>query len=204
MNRELLSARSRAVENALEQRDLNLGKFLQFEKNAKLESSGLPPSLYQLFAVRQNDSVGPEIFEPINVGSYGEAELYGALGSSLFAFRRAVRNLAEKARSISGLDPCELEYFHQVTLFWADVGRLKEFLGSSLVLSEIVSEFQTIRFQYLGRDTPKAIVEAMARALEAIVSAKKLSVDLVDTLVGILEERGYDSLVVDSLRDSDE
>jgi hypothetical protein len=97
----------------------------------------------------------------------------------------------------------DVEYGHQVALIWAEVGRLKEFIGVSSAISEIVAELRTARFQFLGKDTPLVSLQALASALRLIVEAKRLDSRLVDEMVNALEVGGVDSLAVDTLRESD-
>ena len=115
-------------------------------------------------------------------------------------FRSAIQALALRAQSTSALDPGQNEYGHQASLFWAEVGELKEFLGLSPTVSEIVAEFRTARFQFLGIDTPAAAMEAVSIALKLVADAKQIDSELVDEMVEILEGGGVDPLGQDRLR----
>jgi hypothetical protein len=106
-----------------------------------------------------------------------------------------------RVEKVKSLDPGQVEYAHQATLFWAEIGRLKEFIGTSPLISEIVAELRTARFQFLGKDTPPMTIRAMAVALRFVTEAKRLDAGLLDRVVAVLEEGGIDSLAPDSLRD---
>jgi len=80
------------------------------------------------------------------------------------------------------------------------VGRLKEFIGSSPVISEIVAELRTARFQFLGKDTPTTVIKAISSALSLVTHAKRLDESLVDRVVEVLEAAEIDSLAPDALR----
>jgi hypothetical protein len=80
---------------------------------------------------------------------------------------------------------------------------LKEFIGTSPVISEIVAELRTARFQFLGKDTPPAAIHALASALRIIAEATRLDTALVDRVVETLDEGGIDSLAPEVFRDSD-
>jgi hypothetical protein len=136
------------------------------------------------------------------VGTYSEETLYGAAGSPVVRFRSAIQALKVRAEEARSANPEEVEYSHQSTLLWAEVGRLKEFIGASPVITEIVAEFRTARFQFLGKDTPPAVIRAVAAALRLIAEAKRFDAALVDRVVEALEEGGIDSLAIDALRDS--
>jgi hypothetical protein len=70
------------------------------------------------------------------------------------------------------------------------------------VVSEIVAELRTARFQFLGKDTPATTMQAIASALCLVVEAKRFDARLVDDMVKALEHGGIDSLAPDALRDS--
>ena len=114
---------------------------------------------------------------------------------------RPFRALKERAESVASMDPSEVEYGHQVAHLWGDIGRLKEFMGVSSVISEIVAEFRTARFQFLRKDTPRKTARALAVALGLVTEAKRLDVVLVDRVVKALGDGGIDSLAQDALRD---
>ncbi len=101
------------------------------------------------------------------------------------------------------MKPEEVEYGHQAALVWAEVGRCKEFIGISPVISEIVAELRTARFQFLGKDTPPRAIQAVALALSFAAEAKRFDTPLVDRIVKALEDGGIDSLAPDALRNSD-
>lgn len=115
-------------------------------------------------------------------------------------FRLAIRALAVKAAQIAALDEDGVEYSYQVTFFWFDVGKLKNFLGVSAHVSELVSEFLTARFQFIGKDTPQSAITAIARGLSIVTDAKRLDSSVVERVVDALESGGLDPLAVDALR----
>jgi hypothetical protein len=201
-----VSPTARSVEALLNGSVSNhLNEFLKQETAQKIETKGFPPSSYDIFAVRRNDQVGHEIFGPrqLHIGTYSEEELYGASGSPLARFRTAVQALKVRVEAAASMKLDDVEYGHQVALIWAEVGRLKEFIGVSSAISEIVAELRTARFQFLGKDTPLVSLQALASALRLIVEAKRLDSRLVDEMVNALEVGGVDSLAVDTLRESD-
>ena len=205
MNSQLLSPTSRQIESLLDSAEKNpLLDFLQQESLPRVEASGAAPSSYDIFAVRRNDQLGDEVLGPkrLYVGNYSEAALYGAAGSPIARFRSAIEALKDRAERIASLNPEEVEYGHQSALFWAEVGRLKEFIGTSPIISEISSELRTARFQFIRKDTPLIVIRAIASALHFIMEAKRLDTVLVDRIVETLENGGVDSLAPDLLRAS--
>ncbi len=206
MNSLTLTPVARQVEALLDSGEKNpLDDFLRQESQRPIEASGSIPSNYDIFAVRRNPQLGDEIFGPkhVHVGTYSEATLYGAAGSPIGRFRSAIQALRGRVDKARSVDPGEVDYGHQTALLWADVGRLKEFVGSTAVVSEIVAELRTARFQFLGKDTPPSVILALASALRLVAEAKRLDTGLVDRVVATLEEGGIDSLAPDVLRDPD-
>lgn len=123
---------------------------------------------------------------------------------ALDGFRTAIRDLASIAERAASLLPDNIEYAHQVSLFWAGVGRLKDYLGISNSISELVSELRTARFQFLGKDTPPQLMQAMVKAFETVEQAKCYDEALVDDVVSLLEQAGVDSFAPDQLRSGNE
>ncbi len=205
MNSLTLSPVARQIERQLDSGEKNpLDDFLRQESQRQVEASGSIPSNYDIFAVRRNPQLGDEVFGPkrLHVGTYSEETLYGAAGSPVVRFRSAIQALKVRAEKVRSASPEEVEYGHQATLLWAEVGRLKEFLGTSPVISEIVAELRTARFQFLGKDTPPAVIHAIASASRLVAEAKRLDTALVDRIIEVLEDGGIDSLAPDALRDS--
>ena len=185
-----LTKASRQIEAMLDSPARNpLVDFLGQESTLHIEASGSVPSNYDIWAVRRNDDVGDEIFGPrqLFVGTYSEEILYGAAGSAVMHFRSVLQNIKSRAERAASLNLDDVEYAHEVALMWADVGRLKDFLGTSAVISEIVAEFRTVRFQFLRKDTPKTIIQALVAALSLIADAKRFDSSLVDRVVDALE-----------------
>ena len=207
MAAQTLTPVARRIDEALlEGRDDNpLLDFLRRESLRRVEAMGSVASEYDIFAVRRNDQLGREVFgpKPLHVGTYSEEALYGAAGSPVVRFRSAIQTLKARAEKTGSVNPEEVEYGHQAALVWAETGRLKEFIGTSSVISELVAELRTARFQFLGKDTPTVVMQAMASALHLIADAKRLDTSLVDRVVEALEAGGIDSLAPDALRDSD-
>lgn len=204
MESQTLSASSRQIEALLDSAEKNpLDDFLRQESSHQIESRGAIPSSYDIFAVRRNNHLGDEIFGPkrLLIGTYSEEALYGAAGSPSKRFRLAIQDLKIHAERAASVNPDEVEYGHQAALVWAEAGRLKEFLGTSPVVSEIVAEFRTARFQFLGKDTPPMTMQALSSALRLVAEAKRLDAPLVDRVVETLEVGGVDSLAPDVLRD---
>ncbi len=206
MATQTLSPIARQIESQLDgSGNSHLNAFLRQESSHKVEAKGFAPSNYDVFAVRRNDRAGNEVFGPKNllVGNYSEEALYGAAGSAVVRFRSAIQALKVRAEGASSVTSEDVEYGHQIGLVWAEVGRLKEFIGTSPAISEIVAELRTARFQFLGTDTPLVTMAAVASALRLVAEAKRFDESLVDRVVEALERGGIDSLVPDALRDSD-
>jgi hypothetical protein len=206
MDNQTLSPASRQIEALLDNGGKNaLMDFLRQESLRQVEASGSVASNYDIFAVRRNEQLGDEIFGPksLHVGTYSEEALYGAAGSPIVRFRSAIQALKVRAERTTSMNVQEVEYGHQVALVWAEVGRLKEFIGVSPVISEIVAELRTARFQFLGKDTPTRAMESVASGLSLVIEAKRFDASLVDRLVETLERGGIDSLGPDALRNSD-
>ncbi len=138
----------------------------------------------------------------LRTGAYSAEILYGEVGSDVARFRSTIKLLAGRASKIATLDPEEVEYGHQAALFWAEIGKVKEFIGTTPAISEIAAELRTARFQVLGKDTPPIAMKAVATALLLIAEAKRLDEPLVDRFVETLEAGGFDSFAQDALRDS--
>ena len=205
MDSQTLSQTSRQIEALLDSGEKNpLVDFLRQESSHQIEAKGAVPSNYDIFAIRRNDQFGDEIFGPkrLHVGTYSEETLYGAAGNPVVRFRSVIQALKVRVERTASVSPEELEYGHQAALVWAEVGRLKEFIGTSSVVSEIVAELRTARFQFLGKDTPTAAMRAVGVALGLVTQANRFDTSLVDRLVEALEEGGIDSLAPDALRDS--
>lgn len=205
MNALMLTPDARQVESLLDSGDKNpLDDFLRQESQRHIEASGFIPSSYDVFAIRRNPQIGDEVFGPkrVHIGTYSEETLYGAAGSSAVRFRSAIQALRIRAEGAWSANPEEVEYSHQSTLLWAEVGRLKEFIGAAPAIAEIVAEFRTARFQFLGKDTPPAVIRAVAAAFRLVVEANRFDTALVDRIVEVLEQGGIDSMAPDALRDS--
>ena len=197
---------SRTVEEMLDAgRNRHLFGFLGEESKRKAEAEGSVSSNYEMILLRRSDALPPEIFGPQRIpgGTYSAEELYGAAGSPLAHFRSTVRTLLGRAEAAGAASPGSLDYAHHVALLWADIGRLNEFLGASNAISEIVAELRTARFQFLGKDTPESVLNALRSALKVVADAKRLDEGIVDRVVETLETGGVDSLASDALRDGD-
>ena len=200
-----LSPAARQIETQFEQRNSNqLQNYLKDETARHLESKGLSPSEYDVYLVRRNQLAGDDVVGPkaLHAGRYAEDLLYGAGGSPIARFRSAVQALKVRAEKTGSVSSEDVEYGHQAALVWSDVGRLKEFMGTSPVITEIVAELRTARFQFLGKDTPPTAIQAVASALHLVAEAKRLDTALVDRVVETLDAGGIDSLAPDVLRDS--
>lgn len=134
---------------------------------------------------------------------YSEEVMYGRRVAVSRQFQASIVSLRGRAERICQLAPDDVEYGYQVALLWADIGRLKEFLGPSPAVTELVAELRTARFQFLGKDTPVAAVQTLLRALGLISNAGRIDTSLVDRVVDILEAGGFDSLAQDELRETD-
>lgn len=206
MSQQTLTGTATGIEELLDQGKGNsLQTYLAEQAAAQAIGRGLAMSEYQHILVRRNPSVGDEIFGPksIPIGRYSESELYGVAGSPSSRFRTALRALVDQACRAAEQDPEWIEYAHQTTLFWAEVGRLKEFIGTMPVITAIVAELRTARFQFLAKDTPPAAMRVVAKAIQSVADAPRWDTALVDRFVDILELGGFDSLALDALRASD-
>lgn len=201
-----MNAATQELESLLEGgQNRRLFGYLGEESRRAVESKGASPADYQMFLVRSSDTLPSEIFGPqrISGGTYSAEELYGASGSPLAHFRSTVRTLLARAEAAAVASPGGPGYSHHVTLLWADVARLNEFMGASKAISEIVAELRTARFQFLGKDTPESVLHALRAALKVVAEAKRLDEGVVDCVVETLEAGGIDSLAPDALRDGD-
>ena len=206
MSRQTISPTAARLENLLSQKSGNsLQDFSREVAHDFVLGKNLSPSDFSLFIVRNTKGVGDEIFgpKPLQVAKYTESELYGASGSSSARFRTALLACAARARQASGTGGEDVEYGHQATLLWAEVGRLKEFVGLTPDVSGMVAALRTARFQYLGKDTPPTAVKAIADAIGLVVEAARWDEALVDRFVDILELGGFDSFAPDALRPDD-
>ncbi len=186
-------------------RNRDLTGFLREESRREVEGRGASPAHYNIFLVRNTPDLPSEVFGPqrITGGTYSAEDLYGAAGSPLAHFRSTVRTLLARAEAAAVASPGALDYGHHVALFWADIGRLSEFMGASMAISEIVAELRTARFQFLGKDTPVSVLHALRSALRVVADSKRLDAGVVDRVVETLEAGGVDSLAPDALRDGD-
>ncbi len=207
MATQMLSPTARKIEAQLDgSGSCDLNSYLGQESLREVETRGFAPSNYEVFVVRRNEQAGSEVFGPkhLDLGTYSEEALYGVAGSPVVRFRAAILTLKVRAERTATMKPEDVEYGHQVALNWAELGRFKEFIGISPVISEIVAELRTARFQFLGKDTPPATMQALALALTIVAEAKRFDVPLVDRIVKTLEHGGIDSLAPDALRDSND
>lgn len=205
MSLQTISPASRKIETQFEEGSGNLiHAYLRDETARKLESNGLAPSEYDVYLVRRNQFAGDDAIGPktLHAGRYSEDALYGAGGSPIARFRSAVQALNDRSEKALSTNSDEVEYGHQSALVWVEVGRLKEFIGISPAISEIVAEFRTARFQFLSKDTPPTAMRSIALALRLVAEAKRLDTTLVDCVVEALANGGIDSFAPDSLRDS--
>jgi hypothetical protein len=204
MNTQFLSPAARQVESRLKSDNLsNLDAFTREFAVHRIEEKGYSASDYIFTAERRNELAGNKTLgsKRLDLGSYSESDLYGASGSPVPRFRLAISNLASKAERVASLWDNETEYAHQAALFWADVGRLKEFLSLSPIVAEIVAELRTARFQVLGKDTPLEFIKAIASALSLAAKAARFDAELIDKMVETMEQGGFDSLApIESLQ----
>jgi hypothetical protein len=147
--------------------------------------------------------VGPEIFGPARIqgGSYSSEQLYGATQSLIPHFRSKIRGLEQKVAGVTKCEEYDAQYFYEVTLFWAEVGKLSEFLGASREVDEIITNLTTARFLFLGKDTPMVAIVAVGAAMKLVTAANRITFAVADQVGDVLEAAGLDLLVVDSLRD---
>lgn len=203
MNKQLLSPLAQKFEGLLDRPEDNYAKQRVRELASQSPAAQqLRAATYDLVLVRRHDSVGDEVFSQRNVplGKYSEHDLYGEKGSPVVAFKNALDSLHAHAERIIKLEAASLEYTHQVTLFWANSGRLKTFLGVNSAISELVAEVRTARFQFIGKDTPAAMIRALAAGLKRVIDAPRMDSSTVDCFVETLEAAGFDSLVIDANR----
>jgi hypothetical protein len=91
----------------------------------------------------------------------------------------------------------QLEFAHQTTLLWSEIGHLKDFLALSNEIDELVAEFRTARHQFLKLDTPKVVVAALVDAFDLIASATRFDESLVDQVIDRIEAAGVDTFAQD-------
>lgn len=182
----------------------HLKSFVRQQTLQKIESKGSEPGQYDIYAIRKDANLGDEILgpTPLHVGRFSEKALYGAAGSPVMHFRSSIQELKNQAERAASFDQESIDYGYHAALVWANVGRLKDFIGASPIITEIVAELRTARFQFLGKDTPVAAMQALAEGLALVAKAPRLDSLLVDKLVNILEKGGIDSLAQDALRNA--
>jgi hypothetical protein len=206
MNHQLLARKGTEFDQLLDSPDDNSAK-QRIRELARLSpmAQQLPAASYDVFTVRRNSESDAEIFSQKNVllGTYRGEDLYGTDGSRIVAFKSALQGLRLRVEQILKIDAESVEYAHQVALLWSDVGHLKDFLGASPEITELVAELRTARFQFLRRDTPVAMLDSMAKALRFVGDSPRWNAEMVDRFVEILEEAGFDSLAIDGLRRTD-
>jgi hypothetical protein len=206
MNHQLLARKGTEFDQLLDSPGDNSAK-QRIRELARLSpmAQQLPAASYDVFTVRRNSDSDAEIFSQKNVllGTYRGEDLYGTDGSRIVAFKSALQGLRLRVEQILKIDAESVEYAHQVALLWSDVGHLKDFLGTSPEITELVAELRTARFQFLRRDTPVAMLDSMAKALRFVGDSPRWNAEMVDRFVEILEEAGFDSLAIDGLRRTD-
>ena len=206
MNHQLLARKGTEFDQLLDSPGDNSAK-QRIRELARLSpmAQQLPAASYDVFTVRRNSDSDAEIFSQKNVllGTYRGEDLYGTDGSRIVAFKSALQGLRLRVEQILKIDAESVEYAHQVSLLWSDVGHLKDFLGTSPEITELVAELRTARFQFLRRDTPVAMLDSMAKALRFVGDSPRWNAEMVDRFVEILEEAGFDSLAIDGLRRTD-
>jgi len=206
MNHQLLARKGTEFDQLLDSPGDNSAK-QRIRELARLSpmAQQLPAASYDVFTVRRNSDSDAEIFSQKNVllGTYRGEDLYGTDGSRIVAFKSALQGLRLLVEQILKIDAESVEYAHQVALLWSDVGHLKDFLGTSPEITELVAELRTARFQFLRRDTPVAMLDSMAKALRFVGDSPRWNAEMVDRFVEILEEAGFDSLAIDGLRRTD-
>jgi hypothetical protein len=201
MNLQSLSPIAQRIETDLDSsKNSSVKSYLRQDAFKKLEDDGFVPAHYNVFATRSHPS-GNEI---IPLGSYTESTLLAKAFNPQGRFVAALRNVSDKAESILSLDPTDIQYCNDTTLFWADVVALKSFLGSSLVIDEILAELLTARFQMLRRDTPPEFLRAIREGLKIVLSTKTLDTTLVIRMVTAFDQGGFDSFAPEALRKSDD
>jgi hypothetical protein len=196
-----LSPKAEHIESQFEAEKPNqLQRFAGQEAARVLESKGLSPSKYDLWAVRHNEQAGQEILKPRNVaiGSYTEDFMFGAAISALPQFRSAIRHLSESAVNIAKLSADSSEYSYQVTIFWAAVGKLKEFLGINPLVSQFIGLFLTVKFQFRKKDTPTSAIAAVGKGLQLVADAKRYDKVALMACAEAMESGGIDCFAFDS------
>jgi hypothetical protein len=170
-----------------------------------MKAKRLPSATYDLYVIRKDPIDGEDIFkqQPVKVGTYSEDVLYGKEGSLRIAFKAELENLRAACDELARMEAASLEYAQQSTLTWARVGRLKAFLGKDPVITELVAELRTARYQFLRRETPGDFFRGLGIALRLVTESRRWDADLVDAFVEALESVGHDSLAVDALRTGD-
>ena len=199
-----ISERARLIERLLDEPKANTLQDSVLKKGASaIIGMGISPSDYEVYVVRKNKEAGSEILGPkqFPAGNYSEDEL-GSVISQQKKFRLALRQLNAKASRISQLVEDDVEYSYLTTLFWVEIVKMKEFLGMSVHISELITGLMTARFQFLGKDTPASAVNALAKALTIAVEASVLDSSVIDQVLDVLEANSIDPLAVDALRNA--
>lgn len=183
---------AREIELLLDAEGRNsLKDFLISEAKPAAFSESFQQNRYDLFIVQNRQDGAHDTFK-LNLGSYSEEELYGLAKSPSVRFRREAARLLEYAKRILALAQAEVEFEHQATLLWSDIGRLTGFLGTSDELNEVVANLRVARAQFVARPTPRVVVQALADVLGLLQQNAWLGTTCVDTVLDLLEKAGVD------------
>ena len=190
MNSLIDAPRRRQIDKLLGEENPNpLKDFLYGAAESKLPSRP-EESQYQLFVVETMPGGQREIHR---VSNYREPELVAQNAQPpTFRFRWKCARLLKRAESIAGLNSGNLDFEQQVTLLWSDVAALKEHLGASSEVNEIVSALLVTYSQFVKRVTPKAVVEALVMIFRLVATHIRLQESAIDTAFDALEDAGVD------------
>lgn len=166
-----------------------LKDFLYGAAESKLPSRPVE-SQYQLFVVETMPGGQREIHR---VSNFGERQLAAQnVQRPTFRFRWKCEKLLKRAERIASLDSGSLDFEQQVTLLWSDVAALKEHLGASSEVNEIVSALLVTYSQFVKRVTPKTVVEALVVIFRMVATYIRLPETAIDTAFDALEDAGVD------------
>ncbi|MBL9173850.1 MAG: hypothetical protein JNL10_09970 [Verrucomicrobiales bacterium] len=118
--------------------------------------------------------------------------LSGSADSIPAKFRERLLFLWRHGKQILGqcFDP--LEYRVRVDQFWGHVGSLKEFLGTTGAITELVVVLRSIRFQFLGKQTPRDILRSLLDVFRDVANSPSIASGKVDHFLNRLDALGFD------------
>ncbi len=190
------------VSRLLDARGRNpLKDFLYRDVAEHLGQSQTEESLFRHYVVETQPSGQREIYE---LGYYRESELRSIASRPTYRFRWKCKQLLKQAELLAGLyDTNRLEFEHQVTLLWADIVSLSEYLGSAPEVDQLIAGLHTAYALHTKRMTPRPVIEALAFLFQTVDRYTRLPTKAIDEALDALEKAGVDLNYPMAFGDSD-